>query len=366
MSIKFIYILLVCSFVSLFSTAQTEKASKPVNYNVHIFYYGWYGNPEHDGKYNNWNHRILPHWRDTTWNNAGRFPGGDDIGANFYPALGSYSSNDPDIISKHMEQIKEAGIGVVAISWWGKNSFTDKSVIKYFDIAQQYDLKICFHIEPVYKTAGEFKAQIEYINTSYNQHPAIFKYKDKPLYYIYDSGKVKYPEWNKLLAADGEQSIRNTPLDATFIGHWERERDGGFFLQSGFDGFYTYYASDGFMYGCSPKNWQTIANFAKEHDFLFIPCAGPGYIDTRIRPWNTRNTKSRENGKYYKFMFMSAVDVDPDFIGITSFNEWHEGTQIEPAIPKTIPTFTYEDYGKNTDPMFYIKQTRELIKYYKR
>jgi hypothetical protein len=36
-------------------------------------------------------------------------------------------------------------------------------------------------------------------------------------------------------------------------------------------------------------------------------------------------------------MFMSAINTNPDFIGITSFNEWHEGTQIEPAIPKKYP-----------------------------
>jgi len=184
------------------------------------------------------------------------------------------------------------------------------------------------------------------------------------LYYIYDSGKVKYHEWNKLFSKQGELSLRNTELDAIFIGHWERERDGGFVTKSGFDGFYTYYASEGFMYGCTSENWPTLAKFAKENNLIFIPCPGPGYIDTRIRPWNDKNTEARESGLYYERMFMNAVNVNPDFIGITSFNEWHEGTQIEPAIPKTIPGYKYEDYGKDTDPMFYIKKTRELIDEY--
>ncbi|NOR74749.1 MAG: alpha-mannosidase, partial [Draconibacterium sp.] len=120
----------------------------------------------------------------------------------------------------------------------------------------------------------------------------------------------------------------------------------------------------GFMYGCTSSNWPTLAKFAKENDLLFIPCPGPGYIDTRIRPWNVKNTEDREDGKYYERMFMNAVNVSPSFIGITSFNEWHEGTQIEPAIPKKISTFTYEDYGKDTDPLFYIKKTRELVDKY--
>lgn len=361
MTLKIFISLFLGLLFSFYSYGQNDKVTDPVNFKVHAFYYGWFGNPEFDGKYNNWNHPIIPHYLDTTWNNAGSFPGGDDIGANFYPALGCYSSNDPEIISKHMKLMKEAGIGVVAISWWGKSSFTDKSVSIYLDKAQEYGLKLTFHIEPVYKTVEEFRELVEYISLEYASHPAIFKHNGKLFYYVYDSGKVKYHEWSKLLNKDGELSIRNTPSDATFIGHWERVRDGGFIIKSGFDGFYTYYASENFMYGCTSSNWPAMAEFAKENKLLFIPCPGPGYIDTRIRPWNTRNTQSREAGKYYERMFMNAVNVNPDFIGITSFNEWHEGTQIEPAIPKSIPTFTYEDYGPETDPMFYIKKTRELI-----
>jgi len=41
-----------------------EKASvydpsswPPANYDVHVFYYSWYGNPEHDQQWHHWNHR---------------------------------------------------------------------------------------------------------------------------------------------------------------------------------------------------------------------------------------------------------------------------------------------------------------------
>ncbi len=347
-----------------FSLGQNHLEEENTHFKVHTFYYALFGNPEFDGGFQNWNHSIAPHYLDSTWDNAGNYPGGDDIGANFYPELGCYSSNDPEIITRHMKQIKDAGIGVIAFSWWGKNSYTDKSVSTYLDIANQFQLKLTFHIEPVYKTIDQFQQIVEYISSEYGNHPAFFRHKGKPFYYIYDSGKVKYPEWNKLLSPDGELSIRNTPLDATFIGHWERERDGGFILKSGFDGFYTYYASEGFMYGSTTSNWPLLAEFSKQHNLLFIPCPGPGYLDTRIRPWNGKNTEDRNNGEYYEKMFRNAAVVDPDYIAITSFNEWHEGTQIEPAIPKSISTFTYMDYGKDVEPSFYLKKTRELIEKY--
>ncbi|MDX1286381.1 MAG: glycoside hydrolase family 99 protein, partial [Draconibacterium sp.] len=317
MSFKIIFPFFLFSIISFFAKGQNEAEIEPVSSKVHTFYYGWYGNPEFDGKYNNWNHPVLPHWRDTAWDNAGSFPGGEDIGANYYPALGCYSSNDPETISQHMELMIQAGIGVFAISWWGKNSFTDKSVFTYLDIAHQYGLKLTFHIEPVYKTIEEFKELVEYISTKYGNHPGLFKHNNKLLYYIYDSHKVKYYDWHKLFDKDGELSIRGTSLDAIFIGHWERERDGGFFIQSGFDGFYTYYASEGFMYGCTSTNWPVLSEFAKQNNLLFIPCVGPGYIDTRIRPWNDKNTERRNSGKYYERMFKNAANVNPDFIGIT-------------------------------------------------
>ncbi|MGD9329352.1 MAG: hypothetical protein PVH48_10325, partial [Cyclobacteriaceae bacterium] len=105
---------------------------------------------------------------------------------------------------------------------------------------------------------------------------------------------------------------------------------------------------------------------AEDNDLIFVPCVGPGYIDTRIRPWNEKNTRSRDQGAYYEKMFMKAIHANPDFIGITSFNEWHEGTQIEPAVPKKISSYAYEDYGENTDPYFYIYKTRALISEYEK
>ena len=352
-------------FISLSSCKKIAEITVPVDYNIHTFYYGWFGNPDFDGKYNNWNHPIIPHWIDSTWNKAGSYPGGDDIGANYYPQLGCYSSNNPEIITRHMKQIRKAGIGVVVLSWWGKDSFTDKSIETYLNIAHKYGLKIAFHIEPIYKTTEQFKEHLEYLSMNYSSHPAFYKLSNRPFYYIYDSYKLNYRKWHSILSPESESSIRNTPLDGIFISLWTLRLDGEFAVVSGFDGVYTYYGSDGYAFGSTSSNWQQMSEYAKENDLIFIPCVGPGYIDTRIRPWNERTTRSREDGKYYETMFMNAVNANPDFIGITSFNEWHEGTQIEPAIPKTISSFTYEDYGVDTDPLFYIKKTRELILKYK-
>lgn len=104
--------------------AQMIQAEKPdslnkmqdfpePNYNVHAFYYAWYGNPQFDGKFVHWDHQLLPHWDPKV---ASGYPTGqhqppNDIGANFYPALGPYSSRDPSVLEEHMRQLRTAAVG---------------------------------------------------------------------------------------------------------------------------------------------------------------------------------------------------------------------------------------------------------------
>lgn len=87
--------------------------SVELNYNVHIFYYAWYESEAYDGKWQHWNHEYLSNWKkeDVKVYPTGYHEPPDDIGSNFYPALGCYSSRDPNVIDAHMHQIREAGIG---------------------------------------------------------------------------------------------------------------------------------------------------------------------------------------------------------------------------------------------------------------
>jgi len=328
---------------------------------IHTFYYGWYGNPEIDREYRAWNHSIVPHSIETAWNETPPHKGGDDVGANFYPSLGCYSSTDPRVIKTHMEQMRDAGIGVAALSWWGRDHFTDLSVPDILDAARSCGLKIVFHLEPFYSTVEEFRTQLEYISERYLQHPAVYRFTGLPFYYLYNSFKLDHSEWYGMLNPDSGTTLRNTALDGVFISLWTTRFDGEFTVKSGFDGFYTYFASDGFAYGSTTANWPHLSRFARENSLIYIPCVGPGYADTRIRPWNDKNTKNRDDGRYYEEMMKNAAVTNPDFIGITSFNEWHEGTQIEPAVPKVIPGYNYEDYGKDREPLFYIRKTKELV-----
>jgi molybdenum cofactor synthesis domain-containing protein len=332
-----------------------EAGEPQPNYDIHAFYYPWYGNPKTDNFYYHWSHRQF-----VKKGEPKNYPGGDDIGANFYPQLGCYSSNSDDDLKAHMQMLRRAQVGVICSSWWGKDSYTDKVLPRLLDVAAHHDVKVCFHIEPFPgRNAQTTRDAIIYIVDKYGSHPAFYRYgKDnpRPMFYVYDSYLTPAEQWKTVLSPKGIQTIRNTRYDSVVIGLWVKEHEQAFMTEGHFDGYYTYFATDGFTYGSTIENWPTLAEWAQQNNKLFIPSVGPGYIDLRIRPWNNVNTRGRQNGAYYDREFAAAIAVHPQIISITSFNEWHEGTQIEPAVDKEIPGFKYLDY-KLRYPEYYLDRT---------
>lgn len=202
----------------------------------------------------------------------------------------------------------------------------------------------------------------------YGSHGAFYRYKNSmgkslPLFYIYDSYLTTPEAWAHLLTPNGPHSIRNTPYDGVFIALLVEEGHTHDILASGFDGMYTYFASNGFSFGSSHQNWKAVKSFCDANNLMFIPSVGPGYIDTSIRPWNNHNTRNRVNGKYYETALQAALTVRPEIVSITSFNEWHEGTQIEKAIPKKTPTRLYLDYLPH-QPSLYLELTRRWAEHF--
>jgi len=266
---------------------------------------------------------------------------------------------------------------VITVSWYpaaysdgqieSNPGFSDQTMISLLTIAEPYGIKVNFHVEP-YRGRNEVTLvqDIKYCIDKYSQYPAFYRHptSNLPMFYVYDSYLTPYSNWAKSLKAGGHNSIRGTKYDAHVIALVVESKDLQEIPKGGFDGVYTYFATDGFTYGSATRNWPQIAEWAKKNSLMFIPSVGPGYIDTRIRPWNAQNTRSREDGKYYDREFQAALSLGgsllPEIISITSWNEWHEGTQIEPAVPKTAEDYKYEDY-KPHDENYYLERTKHWI-----
>jgi glycoprotein endo-alpha-1,2-mannosidase len=50
------------------------------------------------------------------------------------------------------------------------------------------------------------------------------------------------------------------------------------------------------------------------------------WLYTNITKGNAINQKSRLGGQYYDDKWMKAIEAQPRYISVTSYNEWMEGT----------------------------------------
>lgn len=349
--------------------------------NVHAFYYLWYGIPSVDSQYSHWNHEILPHWREEV--NA-RFPSigqrfnpPNTIHSPYYPAVGPYSSKDNKVMLNHFAQLSAAGVGVIVVSWWGQRHHshatdtqgvnTDIALELLLQTLDQFNapfatpvLKLAIHLEPYpSRSAESIRSDIEYLITHYGHSRSIHKRNNLPMFYVYDSYHLPVDQWRRLLVASGDLSVRNTPFNGVFVGLWLDHGHGRDLWNGGFDGIYGYFAAEGFSYGSTLRNWPSMCSFARSHGMICSLSVGPGYNDSLIRPWNNHNSRARRNGEYYKDMWTAAIAAGADVVSITSFNEWGEGTQIEPAQCITLDGREYECYGE--DPYLYLNLTADFV-----
>eukprot|EP00741_Cyanophora_paradoxa_P018202 tig00021038_g17575.t1 len=339
---------------------------------VHAFYYGWYGNVETDKKWSHWNHEVLDGPGGT---GGGKFhvpP--DDIGASFYPLLGPYSSRNRTTVHQQLTWLREAGVGTISFSWWGRGKAdtqggrTDELTKLTLDVAAEVGLLVSFHVEPYPgRSAASVKEDLAYIYEKYGRHKAFYRHPGdgRGMFFLYDSYITPASEWASVLSPKGAHSIRGTDIDGIMIGLLVQAADQDAILSGGFDGFYTYFATDGFTYGSTTANWPSIAAWAERNRLLFIPSVGPGYEDLNVRPWNRVNVRDRRNGEYYDAMFAAAMGVRPRVWSVTSFNEVHEGTQIEPCVPKMRAPqgLPYLNYLPN-DPFFYMRKTAAFVSHW--
>lgn len=347
-----------------------EQTLSLVDENVHAFYYTWWGNPSHDGNYIHWQHPVLDASKRMIVPPA-------DLASTYYPSLGPYSSKDPETIRNHFARLAKAHVGTLITTWWGESDkdengepgMSDRVVPLLLDIAAEYGLRIGFHIEPYQGRSPETVARdIRYIYRQYGSHSQFL-----PWFYLYDSYLTPASQWSSILSRSGSPSTGNSLRaafpDAVFIGLLVEQRHREEIVQAGFDGFYTYFASDGFVYGSTWSHWSELAAFARQQNLRFVPCVGPGYDDEKIRPWNSRNTKSRgAHGEYYRESWANALETGSPVVGLTSFNEWHEGTQIEDAAVAVREGTAgasspgkFKDYGADNPPSLYVDITAEVI-----
>lgn len=256
---------------------------------VSIFYYPWYGTPARDeGGYRHWQQ------------NGAAPPAA--IASAFYPARGVYSSSDPRVVAAQMREITSAGVEQIATSWWGWGSLEDVHLPLVLRAARRAGLDVAVHLEPY---PGRTPASIAADIGRLRAHGITD-------YYVY--GADDGTPWDWAAVNDGLSGVRVFAQTGRV----------GFASKGRFDGIYTY---DVLTYG--GMRFARLCTQARRRSLLCVPSVGPGY-DAR-RAMADGRVKPRRRGATYDSMWSAAIRARADLVTITSYNEWHEGSQIEPA-----------------------------------
>ena len=153
--------------------------------------------------------------------------------------------------------------------------------------------------------------------------------------FIMDSkGQILNPEpyfdngWKTVVKTLTESGY-NPYFIMDFGGYEYKVKDFAEYFLNFTDGIHTY-APIAFSMSEISEVYNEASNAAHSLGKIFVATVMPGCDDTEVR--SPGHIIDRQNGSYYKSFWSTAKSSSPDHYIITSFNEWHEGTEIEPSL----------------------------------
>jgi len=302
-----------------FLTSRRTRRYARVPRKVLAFYYTWYGPPGPDGKGIHWG-KVAADKHDIQ-------------ASTHYPARGAYDSQDPALIDSHIDEAKAHGVDVFVATWWSQRDYHDRAFVTLLERAKLKGFEVTVYWETV---PGKGRAKIAravddlvYILDRYGAHPAFLKLDGKPVVFIYGRimNQVTMAEWPEIITLARER----TGKDFVLIADGYREGNARVF-----DGIHVYNICGAlrekpleFIRDYARRSFPAAVKLAKGNARIACITIIPGYDDRKIRTPGIN--APRHGGQTYRALWQEAIAADPDWVVITSWNEWHEGSEIEPS-----------------------------------
>jgi hypothetical protein len=243
-----------------------------------------------------------------------------------------YVSRDRATMERHVAQAQMAGIDAFVVSWWGpreENNQTETNLRTLLDVAQERGVFITVDFEltsPFYAGQADVVAALRYLLDTHARHPAFLRYGGKPLVFFWRQQNYDVATWATL----------RQQVDPAHSSLWIAE---GVDLayQDVFDGHHLY----NITWNPPTDPTYTAAKFRGQVDEynavhgtrrLWVATVMPGYDDSHIAGRPGTYSYPRQGGAYYRQTWEAAMASRPKMIIVTSFNEWREGTMIEPSV----------------------------------
>jgi hypothetical protein len=299
-------------------------------------YMPWYQAPPLSGQWGwHWtmNHFSPSQAEDATWTN---------FASHYTPQIGLYDSSDPEVLDYQVQLMKLSGIDGVIVDWYGMENFWDYGTInasteKLFQAIKKAGLKfvICYEDQTLKHMVenGHIKEEdaivhgqevMQYLQDTWFQDEAYLKVNNQPVLFTFGPQYLKSGEdWQALFDALDPKplfiSLDNpTPGAAQAAYPWPPmwASQGGVLshdvLLSYLDDFYDKSADWPYRVGGAFPGFEDIYKEAN---------VGPGY-----------GTLDPLDGQTFRLTLQEALDNNPDMVQLITWNDYGEGTIIEPTM----------------------------------
>jgi hypothetical protein len=231
-------------------------------------------------------------------------------------------------MARQIDQAQGAGIDAFVLNWWGKGNRTEKNLKALLDVAAAKGFRVAvdfdFKNSPVMGGVASYVDNLRHLQTVHAAHPAYLRYGGRLVVFFFNVGALPVGTW---------QSIRDQ-VDPNRNALWIAEGVDISYL-SVFDGHHLYSVTWPNRIPPAqtlPKWGDRVRAYNRDHGTakLWVATVMPGYDDRKARPGNGF-ARSRDGGEYYRQCWQAAIASQPQWVVINSFNEWPEGSYIEPS-----------------------------------
>ncbi len=328
------------------------KADDKASRLVLAFYYPWYHTVEVSG-YCSWRQGA---GSDDTCE--------EDSASPRMPVGGLYDSSELEVIQRHFRESRVAGLDGWITSWWGIGHETDDNLelllnqaqihAPGFQISIYYEVipgchasVLCPELSPEEKIEA-LKEDFRYLQTKFFSHPSYHKVNGRPVVFVYMRAMFQgVGIWSQAI-----EEIRAEMDPNPFISGDSTLTFLDALVPDAFDQVH-FYNPLLEVIPISPRrvDFEGFVNRVRVSGRSSALTVLPGYDDHLMIVREEALYLDREDGETYRQTWENAIAAKPDWILVTSFNEWYEGTEIEPS----------EELGD-----VYLHQTRTYVKRFKK
>ncbi len=263
--------------------------------------------------------------------------GRHDISSVFYPAIGPYDGRDPAVLEYHLLTAKAVGIDGFVADWYGPGTYTDQVFADLVKAAERYGMKaaICLEEKSFFQdyakvatraeAMNEMERHIRHVLTTHARSPAYLTHQGRPVLFIFN-GYGDGPLGKAYLSPDEVRDV---------LARFESEKP--FLVRGWCDPAYNAAIGGCYCWATAAgdrEKFYTNAVAARLNGQLgyVVGVASPGFDDSGVYGWGSGvRITDRRGTKEYEENWEEVLRYRPDAVQIATWNDFQEGTTIEPA-----------------------------------